>query len=152
MAIKLYLVVVTDGQEILGGINIYCGSFRGEDKSGSAFEGVLAEMDATASANEAEAVARIRSALKSASDHLLIGADDARLLQPLLRRCHLDLDGRLTVPGDPFDQIVRDDRQGANRTALKYGAGLGWRAYCARNLLRAFEVADAESEPVALVW
>ena len=37
-------------------------------------------------------------------------------------------------------------------TDLTYGAGLGWRAYCARDLLKAFEVADAEAEPVALVW
>jgi hypothetical protein len=136
----------------MGGINIYCGLFRGEEKSGSAFEGVLAEMETVASAAEAAVIARLKLALNNASDHIIIQAADARLLQPLLRRCHESLDSKLVVPGHPFDQMARDEAQGGKPTALKYGAGLGWRAYCARNLLKAFEVADAEAEPVALVW
>jgi len=44
----------------MGGINIYCGLFRGEEKSGSAFEGVLAEMETVASAAEAAVIARLK--------------------------------------------------------------------------------------------
>lgn len=137
----------------MGGINIYCGSFSGDDKSGSAVEGVLAGMEAMASTHEVEAIARVKSALEDASDHILIEPDEARLLLPLLRRYSAEVDGQLAVPGDPFDQMARDeDGSTIDATVLKFGAGPGWRAYCARDLLKAFEVADAEAEPVALVW
>ncbi|WP_430419381.1 hypothetical protein [Phenylobacterium sp.] len=137
----------------MGGINIYCGSFSGDDKSGSAFEGVLAGMEAMASTHEGEAIARVKSALEDASDHILIEPDEARLLLPLLRRYSAEVDGQLAVPGDLFDQMARDeDESTIDATVLQFGAGLGWRAYCARDLLKAFEVADAEAEPVALVW
>ena len=106
----------------MGGINIYCGLFRGEEKSGSAFEGVLAEMETVASAAEAAVIARLKLALNNASDHIIIQAADARLLQPLLRRCHESLDSKLVVPGHPFDQMARDEAQGGKPTALKYGA------------------------------
>jgi hypothetical protein len=70
-----------------------------------------------------------------------------------LRKYAAGIEGQLAVPGDPFDQIARDERAlPARTTELQYGEGLGWRAWCARDLLRAFETADAESEEVALVW
>jgi hypothetical protein len=137
----------------MGGINIYCGSFEGEDKSGSAVEGVLNGIAERASAPERTIIGRIRAALQGGEDHTLIEPEDARLLLPILRQYAARLDSQLATPGDPFDQMRRDERQlPARVTELQYGESLGWRAYCARDLLKAFEVADAESEPVALVW
>lgn len=137
----------------MGGINIYCGSFEGDDKSGSAFEAVLAGMDKMASAAERSIIARISAAMGRADDHLLIATRDARVLTPLLRLYAADVDGRLARPGDPFDQIIKDERVSPDRlTELQYGESVGWLAYCARDLLRAFEAADAEGEEVALVW
>lgn len=137
----------------MGGINIYCGSFEGEDKSGSAVEGVLNGIAEMASAPERTTIGRVRAALQDGEDHTLIEPEDARLLLPILRQYAARLDAQLATPGDPFDQMRRDERQlPARVTELQYGESLGWRAYCARDLLKAFEVADAESEPVALVW
>ena len=137
----------------MGGINIYCGAFEGEDKSGSAFEAVLAGMEEIASAPQRTTIARIRVALRDGDDHLLIEPPDARLLLPLMRQYSASVDSQLAMPGDPVDQMRRDERQFPNRvTELQYGESLGWRAYCARDLLKAFETADAESEEVALVW
>jgi hypothetical protein len=137
----------------MGGINIYCGGFEGEDKSGSAVEGVLNGIEEMASAPERTAIGRIRTALQDGEDHTLIQPEDARLLLPTLRQYAARLDAQLAIPGDPFDQIRRDERQSPDRiTELQYGESLGWRAYCARDLLKAFETADSESEEVALVW
>ena len=137
----------------MGGINIYCGSFEGEDKSGSAVEGVLDGVEQMASAPERATIGRIRAALQAGEDHALIEPADARLLLPTLRQYAVRLDAELSTPGDPLDQIRRDERQSPARTTeLQYGESLGWRAYCARDLSRAFETADAESEEVALVW
>ena len=139
----------------MGGINVYCGSFQGEDKSCSAFEGVLGGMDAIGSQSERLVIARIKASLSEDedADYLIIDPNDARLLLPLLRRYAAQVARELTVPGDHFDQMARDERASPGReTDLKYGDGLGWRAWCVRDLLKAFETADAESEEVALVW
>jgi hypothetical protein len=137
----------------MGGINVHCGSFSGDDKSCSAFEGVLGGMDQMASQPERSVIARINKALDDANDYILIEPADARTLLPLLRQYAERVESQLAIPGDPFDQMARDERASPEReTDLKYGEGLGWRAWCARDLLKAFEVADAESEQVALVW
>jgi hypothetical protein len=137
----------------MGGINVHCGSFSSVDKSCSAFEGVIAGLEDMASDEERPTVIEIKAALDDVVDHLLIEPAQARKLLPLLRKYAARVDSQLAIPGDPFDQMDRDDRASPERqTELKYGAGLGWRAWCASNLLRAFEVADVESEQVALVW
>ena len=137
----------------MGGINIYCGNFEGEDKSGSAVEGVLSGVEEMAYTLQRTTIARIKAALLEADDHMVIAPGDARLLLPLLRQYSTSLDAQLVTPGDPLDQMRRDERQFPDRiTELQYGESLGWRAYCASDLTKAFEVADAESEDVALVW
>jgi hypothetical protein len=137
----------------MGGINIYCGSFEGEDKSGSPFQAVLAAMDKMASAPERSIIARILAAMPQEDDHLLIAPDDARALLPLLRRYAAEVDRQLSTPGDPFDQMTKDERASPDQiTELQYGDSVGWLAYCASDLLKAFETADAEEEEVALVW
>jgi hypothetical protein len=137
----------------MGGINVHCGSFSGDDKSCSAFKGVLRGMDEMGTELERSVIARINTALDQANDYILIEPADARTLLPLLRRFAARVDSQLAIPGDPFDQMDRDARAcPGGEVNLKYGEGLGWRAWCVRDLLRAFEVADTESEEVALVW
>ncbi len=98
-------------------------------------------------------IAHLKALLSMATEYVVIEPDEARLLTPLLRRYAASLDRQLTVPGDPLDRMARDQQQSPERAReLQYGEGLGWRAYCAEDLLRAFEVADAESEEVALVF
>lgn len=138
----------------MGGINVYCGSFQGDDKSCSAFQGVLEGMGEIGSGPERTIIARIEADLLDKDrDHLLVEPGDARLLLPLLRRYAAFVQSKLVIPGDFLDQMARDERASPERAVdLKYGEGLGWQAWCVRDLLRAFETADAESEQVALVW
>jgi hypothetical protein len=137
----------------MGGINVYSGSFSGDDKSCSAFEGVVADMGRMATKEERLSIDQIEAALEDVVDHLLIEPEQARALLPLLRRYAAHVDSQLAVRGDPIDQILRDGRAAPDRiTELQYGEGLGWRALCARDLLRAFETSDAEAKQVALVW
>jgi hypothetical protein len=137
----------------MSGINVYCGSFEGDDKSCSALQGVLEGVGGMGSGPERPIIARIsEDLLDEDRDHLLIEPDDARLLLPLLRR-YARVQGQLAIPGDFLDQMARDERAAPGREVdLKYGEGLGWQAWCVRDLLRAFETADTESEEVALVW
>jgi hypothetical protein len=101
----------------------------------------------------ASIVARTNTARDNANDYILNEPGDARLLLPLLRRYAALVNSQLAIPGDPFDQMDRDERTSPERAVdLKYGEGLGWRAWCVRDLLKAFETADSESEEVALVW
>lgn len=137
----------------MGGINIYCGSFEGEDKSGSAFEAVMSGMSEDASAAERSILNRVTAAMAEGEDHMLIAPEDTRALLPLLRRYAAQISSQLARPDDPLDQMARDEQASPGRTTeLQYGESLGWRAYCARDLLQAFETADTEGEEVALVW
>lgn len=111
------------GVNVMGGINIYCGSFEGEDKSGSAFEDVLDDLSILADAKTRSVIARIKLSLEEASDHILVLPDDASgLIEPL---------------------------RAYNATSTKFEIE---RLYCSRNLLKACETATAEGEPIALVW
>ena len=110
----------------MGGINIYCGSFSGEDKSGTAFETVLDDVMKKSGPKVAAVVSRITLALEDASDHVLIQPDDAAALIDPLKAYNANFGGE----AEEFD--------------LK--------RYCSIDLLKACETAVAEAEPVALVW
>ena len=108
----------------MGGINIYCGSFVGRDKSGTPFETVLAE-SANGAGQEVECVvASIGDALEVASDHILVDpADAAKLIEPLQGWLQLNIND--------------------SRPLLKE---------CAEDLIEACRVATSDGEPVAIVW
>ncbi|TBC84228.1 hypothetical protein [Rhizobium ruizarguesonis] len=111
----------------MGGVNIYCGSFVGEDKSGTKFETVLSEVAANdGSPNTKKIVLGILESINDADDHILISAEDA---------------GELIFPLTEYLQRLRNDISAGDR-----------REYCAVDLLKACEVAAEEKEPIAIVW
>lgn len=136
------------------GINIFAGaSFKGEKDPGSAFGGVLLDLAAFATLQAAEVVARLRSEFETAECRLHISNDEVQMLMPLLERYSAELESQIGPTTDPFDQITRDEIEGVFSPAeLKFGAGLGWRHFCVRNLLQAFKVASTEARGVALSW
>jgi hypothetical protein len=135
----------------MGGINIHCSDFVGRDKSGSAFEGVLASLVKMAKPPELAILTRIQSNFEQASDHLLIEPSDAGNLISLLSLYRSALEDEIAPITDPFVQMRRDE-QALDPADAKYGAGTGWRYYCVLDLERAFAIAVAESTAVALVW
>ncbi len=109
----------------MGGVNIYCGTFIGRDKSGTPFEEVLADITDEAESDVRNVIRRINQALETASDHVLVQPDDASALLN-------DLAAQL----DRYDPDEQNDR----------------RKICAEDLLKACQTAVAEGEPIALVW
>ncbi len=109
----------------MGGMNIYCGTFIGRDKSGTPFEAVLADIADKARSDAQDVIRRINEALETASDHVLVQPDDASVLMQ-------DLATQL----DRYEPDQQSDR----------------RKLCAEDLLKACKTAVAEGEPIALVW
>jgi hypothetical protein len=111
----------------MGGVNIYCGSFVGEDKSGTKFETVLDEVGADdGSEKTKKIILAIMESINDAEDHILISAEDAK---------------ELIFPLTEYLQRLRNDIGTRDM-----------REYCAIDLLKACEVAVEEKEPIALVW
>lgn len=107
----------------MGGIYIQCGSFQGDDKSGSAIEGVLDELALLASPAQLELIARIRSCLDGGEEYAMIAAAEADALAPLLVRYRTRTEARIAPITNPFDQIEKDHRDdpNLNATDAKYG-------------------------------
>ncbi|MBB2749748.1 UNVERIFIED_ORG: hypothetical protein GGI57_000414 [Rhizobium aethiopicum] len=111
----------------MGGVNVYCGSFVGEDKSATKFETVLDEVMAhDGSQKTKEIILGIIESINDAEDHILISPEDAKeLISPLTE----------------YLQSIR----------AEIGT-FDMREYCAIDLLKACKVATEEKEPIALVW
>jgi hypothetical protein len=110
---------------MMGGVNIYCGTFIGRDKSGTPFEEVLADIADEGRSDAQDVIRRIHEALETGSDHVLVQPDDASALMN-------DLAAQL----DRYEPDRQSDR----------------RKICAEDLLKACQAAVAEGEPIALVW
>jgi hypothetical protein len=144
----------------LGGIYIECGSYAGEDKSGSAILGVLEGMqpmaDPTIRLILAQLSERVQIMLQTqASSVTEIHPNDTSALLPDLRRYRAKLERRLGAIRDPHAAIQNDRVQGeafGMGTARKWGDGLGWQYFCVLDLERAFETSVAEQEAVVLSW
>lgn len=129
----------------MAGLNISCGTFSGEDKSGSALEGVL---DALPHAPR-DLVQRIKSGFDK-SDHVLISEEQAAVLLPLL----MEYRKRLVKDIGHEDWVAEtnaEETAGLDSVAAKWGAGRGWRLYCTTDLIRACETSLAEHQPIAIV-
>jgi hypothetical protein len=129
----------------LSGLNIHCGSFQGEDKSGSALEGVLAALS--------DAPSGLIDSIKLGFEndkYVLVSEEQVRLLLPLLvsyrKRLIADIGHE-----DWWKEAVAEDDAGLNSVKAKWGAGRGWRLYCVTDLIRACETSMAEHEPIAIV-
>jgi hypothetical protein len=137
----------------LGGIYISCGAFAGQDKSGSALEGVLAGMHPIAGKYALAAITRLKASLETASSHALIAPDDAAALLPCLRRYRTELEQLISPVRDPFVAMRNDElADGLDFAAAKYGKGKGWQYYCVLDLEQAFEISFRQQQPVVLTW
>ncbi len=144
----------------MGGIYIDCGSFAGEDKSGSAILGVLESMqqmaDPTVRAILAQLSERVQIMLQTqASTVTEIHPNEASALLPDLRRYRAKLEQRLGPIRDPHTAIHNDKVEGeafGMGTARKWGAGLGWQYFCVLDLERAFDTSVTDQVAVVLSW
>jgi hypothetical protein len=137
----------------LGGIYISCGTFSGEDKSGSALWGVLGGMRAIADTGALAAIARLDANWEVASTYMLIDPDDAAALLPSLRLYRTELEQLIAPIRDPFVAMQNDQMvDGLDFIKAKYGKGKGWQYYCVLDLEQALVISSAEGQPVVLTW
>ena len=122
----------------MGGIYITCGEFNGDDKSCSAIDGVMQDMD--------KGVGGFDGSLLDSLFHpgdeeagiafTLNPEDPERLLVSLWK---LQAHYQAIFPGvtDWHKIIQLEESMGMNSTNGKYGESVGWRLYCVNDLLNA---------------
>lgn len=129
----------------MSGLNISCGSFRGNDKSGSAFEAVLDALDGAPS----DPISTIKLGFDD-KEHVLIPEEQAKILLPLLvvywRHPVADIGH-----DDWTMEASAEDAAGLDFVKAKWGASRGWHLYCTKDLIRAGETSLAEHEPIAVM-
>ena len=147
----------------MGGIYIDCGTFAGEDKSGSAILGVLEGMqpmaDTATRAVLAQLCEKVTVMLQTQTPTVTqISPNDALTLLPDVRRYRVKLEQRLGSIRNPHIAIHNDGVEGEGiemgsvRKYSRYGAGLGWQYFCVLDLERAFEKSIADQNSVVLSW
>lgn len=130
----------------MSGGNINCGSFQGEDKSGSAFEGVLNDITHL----NGQLIEDIRAGLEEA-EYVLISEQQAELLVPMLRKYRDQLISK--IGHDNWAREVQaEEEAGMDPVTGKWGESCGWRLYCANNLIKACEASAADHEPICVVF
>jgi hypothetical protein len=125
----------------MGGGYIQCGHFSGEDKSGSALSGVFEALQSRMLPQERESWnTDFLSAIEEEAEEqtMEIRPHLIPLLYQPLKTYYEDLGAKLGYP-IPFEAPELDRQSGLDMTDAKWGAGDGWRYYCAHDLLRACE-------------
>ena len=130
----------------MSGGNIHCGSFTGNDKSGSALEGVLAALSEQAG----DIVQEIRTGLDE-GDYVLIPETRAVQLLPLLRSYRQALISEMGHE-DWARETAAEESAGMDSIKAKWGAGRGWRLYCVTDLIRACEASIAQHEVICVAF
>ena len=134
----------------MGGGYIECGTFLGEDKSGSAIEAVFEAIASTLPTDERGHWEReFVQALGTSPDGTGFSIESplVRLLVAPLRKYYEYLGAKLGYP-NPYEAPSLDAKSGLDSTEAKWGAGDGWRYYCAHDLLRACEVSLQTGEDI----
>jgi hypothetical protein len=139
----------------MSGGYISCADFEGEDKSGSAMEGVLQGIVDRLPPKEADAFKRevvdVIKATLGPDSGVRVERPIAELLLPPLRAYYLALDEKLGHP-EPSEAIDLDAAAGLDPIEAKYGAGEGWRFYCAADLLKACEISRRTGQPITVTF
>ena len=130
---------------IVGGKRINCGTFSGEDKSGSPLFEVLKELpDAPA-----EVVGAIRGAFKS-QDFALIPESDARLLLPALMAYRTHLTSEIGHD-DWRREAIAEIKAGMDASKAREGGSRGWRLACTDDLIAACNTSLLEHQLVIIM-
>lgn len=130
----------------MAGGNIHCGSFKAEDKSGSAFEAVIKDI----SAEIQEVVRAVDQQLTAQEYVLLTTAHTATLINPLEK--YIDLLISQIGHDNHRLEIENEEKAGMDSVEGKWGLSRGWRLYCAQNLLSACRTSLLENEPVCIIF
>ena len=140
------IAIVRRYREAMAGGEITCGSFQGQDKSGSAVEGVLL---AVLPQNE-PVVSAILSALDE-QDYVLIEEQVAKILLPVLRKYREQLVSEIGHDSWATELAV-EEVAGMDPARGKWGESSGWRLYCVADLIQACETSLTEHQPICIAF
>ncbi|MFC4526333.1 hypothetical protein ISN76_19090 [Dyella halodurans] len=129
----------------MAGLHISCGTFSGDDKSGSAFEAVLKALGNVSD----DLVPSITSGFET-SEFVTISATQAEVLLPALieyRKALVEEIGHQ----DWRRATADDEKAGLDPVKAKWGQGNGWRLYCVTDLIAACKTAVTEHQEVVVV-
>ncbi|WP_028102026.1 hypothetical protein [Pseudoduganella violaceinigra] len=126
----------------MSGLNISCGDFRADEKSGSPLERVLRDLPGLTDEIRQEILAGF-----DAGEYTQVAPAIAIGIIPQLRAYRESLVSEIGH-SDHLREMAREENAGACSVKLKWGEGRGWRLYCAVNLLAACEHAAVTHEPV----
>ena len=136
----------------MGGGYIKCGDFLGDDKSGSAIFGIFDAIALMLPPDRQKIwQTNFLDAIEGQEEEqgILIAPQLVRLLAEPLKIYYEQLREKLGNPA-PFDAPRLDSERGLNPTEAKWGAGDGWRYYCAHDLLRACEISEQTGESIII--
>lgn len=128
----------------MSGLNISCGAFQADDKSGTAIERVLRDLPGFPEKSRNE----ILAGFDDGNSTLIAPNVAAELVQRL--RGYRDALIAEIGHGDFLREMNREENLGVCSVKLKWGEGRGARLYCAVNLLAACEYSSVSHEPVAI--
>jgi len=128
----------------MSGLNISCGDYRGDDKSGSAFERVLMDLPDIDDGLKHEILSGFES-----NEFAIIETAHAKELVSSIRAYRDQLISEIGH-ADCFKEMEREELAGADPVKLKWGEGRGWRLYCVNDLLVACERSATTRDPVVV--
>ena len=118
----------------MAGGYITCGTFLGDDKSGSAISGVFTTLPECVPESEranlvSKALDPLAEYLEEHEDHFLIESATASILLEPVEALYSKYAEELGHP-EPFDAPQIDKDRGLSPSDAKWGQGIGWRYYC----------------------
>ncbi len=128
----------------MSGLNISCGGFLADEKSGSAFERVLLDLSGIEDGVKQQLLSGFDN-----QEYVLIEAVCAADLVPSIRAYRDKLIMEIGH-SDYQREMAQEEQTGSDPVKLKWGEGRGWRLYCAINLLAACEISVETKEPVVV--
>ena len=130
----------------MSGGEINCGSFIGDDKSGSSFEAVINRIR-----NDVKIIAEDIDAQLKENEYVLVSPENAKILFPLLQKLEVDLISE--IGSDNWhEEVQKDEDSGMNTVDAKWGKSKGWQLYCTTNLIKACQTSINENEQICLVF
>jgi hypothetical protein len=138
----------------MAGGYISCGTFYGDDKSGSAFlgllEGIAERLPPTQAAEfRVTVIDPIMDTELPEEQALTLSAEVVAKLEGYLGAYYEYLGEQLGHPL-PHEAPDLDQQAGLDPTEAKWGKGLGWKYYCAHDLLQACGESHRTGEPIIL--
>lgn len=128
----------------MSGLNISCGEFLAEDKSGSAFERVLLDLLGVPEDMKQDILSGFEE-----QEYVLIEPSRAAALIQSLEAYQSQMVAQIGH-SDWWVETQREEENGGDPVKLKWGEGRGWRLYCSANLLAACRTSVQGGEPVVV--